>query len=480
MSKIFLNIIPEDIRTTITVPAVIDCDNVQYNCLQGTQAYKIYRSDCKDGWSAYDSERTTGEKSIHGKIISACCGDNCSYVAKTMPVGDHATFALIELEINRQDHISKENITAKIHEFIVLNGTAFIIMDAYFETVKRSLLRHIDDEIMNRFKAGPVDISKYATEYLIQLYDSTFAECIALLGKLHNLNIKHGDAHLDNFMYTTDSVETREMKIIDFGESVNVTRQEDLKADYGQLIESFKILHNHTDSFANFKVAKGIIKYDEKSVAIYDKESMIRWARISRDIATHVDKWADDKYKLYMPSVSSSSTSSSSITSGSLSKTSSASSAMSSETIRDFLNKSRPIMHIYISKLECFKLRLNEDIIASSSDTKTVITEQQIDDLIDIVYKTIRFEETSRCKGVTQDKKRCKKSSHYYFCDIHRKISCDPEAKFLTHKETLEEFKKIIKSTNQELKSFNANFEEIIPDIRLAQQNIHKILPKKS
>jgi tRNA A-37 threonylcarbamoyl transferase component Bud32 len=206
-----------------------------------------------NGWTLKD-KLNIGEKSAVGKVYRACKDDDCEYVIKIM-MGKFSIERTIA-EVKNQNECAKRGYCLKVEDWWTCkdNGTEIgVIITRLMANTLFRVLQTIPD--------GP-ESWKY------------IKDAIALLQKFHESGMYHGDAHLNNFMFTQDgnlkfidveksgelsdlSLYDRTMKIVlDYGEFLNAIRDKYLPRDslfYKKVIDEISKLHNDIyDEYRNF------------------------------------------------------------------------------------------------------------------------------------------------------------------------------------------------------------------------------------
>ena len=239
----------------------------------------------------YTMKDPIGEASVYGKVYTACCDGNCSYVAKWQP---NSKMALNEAKI--QYSVAQQGLAPMIREVWVCPEGTIIIMDALSITAKRMLLtlgdvqrQTVINKYVNIYKAV---LNKYPNEIGLipklmaikseqQLFDirkeinlllcrkyrcqpiediiiteedskeekdmkiGIMNQLIGLLGSLHSMGLVHGDAHLNNFMSKDDK-----WYLIDFGLTLDDTLKNRM-GDYQKIIFDLTRLIN--DGYENLR-----------------------------------------------------------------------------------------------------------------------------------------------------------------------------------------------------------------------------------
>lgn len=190
---------------------------------------------CPDLWEIKQKYITNGG---FGRVLNACCGDDCGYIAKVLDIeGTYETnnYELLE-EIKFQQTASKLGLAPKIVYVGITkkddeddedeedeNYTAYVIM----EQMKITLSEHI--------KNNPNTQMDYI-EPILQM-----------LLKLHKeALISHSDIHMGNIMLDKEN----NLQFIDFGES-SILRS----FDSDKYVDDFKRRYNDYSSFiSSFKL----------------------------------------------------------------------------------------------------------------------------------------------------------------------------------------------------------------------------------
>lgn len=235
------------------------------------------------------SENKIGEISKYGDIYQACCGTDCSYIAKWQ---SEKKSALEEAKI--QYFVAQHGIAPMIREVLICeNNGAIIIMDVLSITAGRMIrslssnqltvtiqhYRTLLSKVLDNIKKYDIDTQKIEEklysptltfEELHNLRGSINKKCwetdgnvptidsidiqvadtdeqknmrihivqqiVYLIIQLHKLGIAHLDTHLNNFMKGDGD----RYYIIDFGLSTESPTQEQLKYDYNRYVRDIK------------------------------------------------------------------------------------------------------------------------------------------------------------------------------------------------------------------------------------------------
>jgi serine/threonine protein kinase len=164
-------------------------------------------------------------KGGQGTVYVACCNEtekksseDCTHLVKKIKITSARQLEKFKTEVVLQSLAAYYGFAPKIFKCWIegdgKNKTGFFIM----EKMDRSL-----SDVLNE--------CKYDEEKTNQV----FKKVDALIRKLHDISIFHGDIHLDNVM-----VHNGKYKIIDFGDAVlkEDLTSSDLKNEYGRLAGS--------------------------------------------------------------------------------------------------------------------------------------------------------------------------------------------------------------------------------------------------
>jgi serine/threonine protein kinase len=142
-----------------------------------------------------------GEKSMFGQVFLACKQGKCSYVMKVIKGESHKE---IENEVNYQNKCAKANLCRPVEDSWLCKDKGGVIITSILKTTLKTVIKS------NRNNS-----------------DTVFAlmkNLLSLVASLHDIDIYHGDLHLNNVMLDENS----KMLFIDMGNSGTLHNSKDM------------------------------------------------------------------------------------------------------------------------------------------------------------------------------------------------------------------------------------------------------------
>lgn len=191
------------------------------------QLLNIPSIPCPTLWVVYLDERV-GEESTVGQVFSAHCGPYTDYIFKRFIPLDDNEIQLFQDEAYFQNLAHQAGLTTPIYD-------AFIYYDEgqrYVGFITLRLRETLAQTMESIFATHSTMTEK--RDQLLPLLE----ESLNKLRELHAINILHGDAHPNNFMFDNDG----KILLIDFGKSRYIDEDdkvEDIKEDYRIFLDSW-------------------------------------------------------------------------------------------------------------------------------------------------------------------------------------------------------------------------------------------------
>jgi serine/threonine protein kinase len=201
-------------------------------------------SKCPSGWRQVDKIG----KGAYGSVYSACCGNDCKYVAKVMSyIPDEFGLSSIPSDVKEELEMTIQCSGYKLCPKIVdhwecENGYVFII-EALNVTMDSLIRRNINDGFR---------------------LDRLISSMMGLLSRLHAKGISHGDTHLGNIMVSydmndVDNIDSYKYYFIDMGNAGPLLRGTSLYRildDYTTLYGSLERINSENEGKLSDQLVK--------------------------------------------------------------------------------------------------------------------------------------------------------------------------------------------------------------------------------
>jgi serine/threonine protein kinase len=161
-----------------------------------------------------------GEESVYGTVYEACINDDCENVFKYIPIDWSQTGIITEKMILYEIKIQKKavGIAPKILGTWKCNDEKNKGIGFAMESLVNTVFKVIENEVRKIMKNNKIKSSNLKN-LMPQKLKNLIDEVLKKIKMLHDKDIFHGDAHLNNFMIDKKF----NVKIIDYGKSGLIT-----------------------------------------------------------------------------------------------------------------------------------------------------------------------------------------------------------------------------------------------------------------
>jgi serine/threonine protein kinase len=277
----------ETAKDILRVPSLNICSYVSELYCDKKQCDNIYSI----------GDRILTGNNAFGYMYDACLDDSCDYIAKWQKITSEQNLNDIKKEATTQHLLGEKGLAPKVKQLLICPEGGIIIMEkmsfpvsSKFITLSKKQIReaigNFNKRINKQCLAAPDienmisnysdlylvkdiinetigftienieitsedtdDVKRKRTNYLDQIFD--------LLTLLNKMGYRHGDAHLDNFMFDAQG----NIKIIDFG-TIGPSNFDSLEYDINDVLfdlqkriddglGNLQYLYNYTDDYMN-------------------------------------------------------------------------------------------------------------------------------------------------------------------------------------------------------------------------------------